>query len=275
MVPAVEYRFCRDGDWNLLVHPQTWSQGLWEEILQHLNGQVSTHHPQTKRLHYPADGTGQEFYLKIYHRSDLLGTIKDLFRTSRAVRALRQGEALLREGFHTPLPLAAGEKRTFRFIKKAFLLTLRVDGIWLPLFLQQNYFYSRPRSLKKKMAHLRQLSSEIRRLHQSGFVHDDLTPYNILVQANEANIAFFYMDHDRTRRYPSWFWFLHILQKRNLVQLNRFVLPGISLQDRMRFLRYYLGERVWGRRERRLIRWLARRKYPEKAAREREHRKPG
>jgi len=62
------------------------------------------------------------------------------------------------------------------------------------------------------------------------------------------------MDNDRTRRYPPWY--PHLLWRRNLVQLNRFMLPGISLQDRMRFLRFYLARASWTRSDRRLVRWL-------------------
>jgi hypothetical protein len=62
------------------------------------------------------------------------------------------------------------------------------------------------------------------------------------------------MDNDRTRRYPKWmaqlFWW------RNLVQLNRLRLPGITLQDRMRFLSHYLELKEWGKEERRLLSWL-------------------
>ena len=88
--PIAECRFYREGDWSFLVHPEIWSQGLWTEVLKHLGGQVRSHHPQTKRLHYPAGDSGREFYLKIYHRPDPLGTIKDLFRNSKAFLALRQ-----------------------------------------------------------------------------------------------------------------------------------------------------------------------------------------
>ncbi|MFQ5849131.1 MAG: lipopolysaccharide kinase InaA family protein [Candidatus Binatia bacterium] len=255
MGSGTEYRFYREGDWKLLVWRQTWTQGLWAEVLRHLRGQVPAHHPQTTTLCYPPDGRGQEFYLKIYHQSDLLGTIKDLFRRSKAFRALKQSEALLREGFHTPRAVAAGEKRTLRFIRKAFLLTLSVEGTSLPLFLQENCCdASDSRPLRRKREYLRQLAFEIRRLHQFGFVHGDLVPYNILVQMQGDGVNFVYVDNDRTRRYPRWF--PHALWRRNLVQLNRFFLPGISKRDRVRFFRFYLGCRRCGKKERRLLRWL-------------------
>ncbi|MGH7816739.1 MAG: hypothetical protein ACREOR_05070, partial [Candidatus Binatia bacterium] len=69
-----------------------------------------------------------------------------------------------------------------------------------------------------------------------------------------ANVDFYFMDNDRTGRYPSWsrqtFW------KRNLIQLNRMPLPGISLQDRMRFLRAYLDVQRLSAANRQFARWL-------------------
>jgi hypothetical protein len=56
------------------------------------------------------------------------------------------------------------------------------------------------------------------------------------------------MDHDRTRRYPKWL--AQSLWQRNLVQLNRFPLPGITLQDRIRFFRAYSQRPDWSSAER-------------------------
>jgi hypothetical protein len=64
------------------------------------------------------------------------------------------------------------------------------------------------------------------------------------------------MDNDRTHQYPKWF--PQVFWRRNLVQLNRIPLPGITLQDRVRFLSHYLGLKEWGSKERRLLSWLER-----------------
>ncbi|MGH7772398.1 MAG: lipopolysaccharide kinase InaA family protein [Candidatus Binatia bacterium] len=250
-----KYRFCREGEWSLWVFADRWSQGLWEEVLHQLNKQAPAHRPQTERFHYLSGENGDEFYLKIYHRSAFLGTLKDLFRDSKAFRALKQGEALSERGFHVPLTIAAGEERNFRLLKRAFLLTLGIRGVPLHLFLREHFLPPLDLGgLRRKREYLERLALETRRLHRHGFVHGDLVPSNILVQAGEGGITFFYMDNDRTRHYP--LQSPHFLMRRNLVQLNRFTLTGISLQDRMRFLRFYLGQKSWGERERRWVRWL-------------------
>lgn len=255
MFQHTKYYFTRDGDWRLWVLPDRWSPQLWAEIVARIGEQIPSEHPLTLRLSFSTGGGANDFYLKIFARSDLLGSLKDLFRNSKPLRALREGEAFSACGFHVPLAVAAGEERTLGVLKRAFLLTRGVNGSALPYFLRE--YYSPPLDpgrLKSKRKYIRQLALEVRRLHQNGFVHGDLVPYNILVRAQGDQLSFFYLDNDRTHRYPTWL--PQALWKRNLVQLNRFVLPGISLQDRMRFLRYYLGEQPWGKKQKRLARWL-------------------
>jgi len=251
------YQLCRQDGWNLLVIPESWNQGLWAEILSRLEKQAPTDHPQTLRLRFPAGENGEEFYLKIFHNSGPVEILKDFFRASKAFRALKQGNALSGRGFHVPLSLAAGEHRRLRYIDKSFLLTAMVEVTLLPFYLKEHFSDRLDTvSLKRKREYMKQIAIEIRCLHQYGFIHGDLTPYNILVQTHGERIVFYYMDNDRTRRYPPWTWLPRFLSKRNLLQLNRFVLPGISLQDRVRFLHYYLAKETWGRREHRLIHWL-------------------
>ncbi len=254
-----EYQLVHEGSWSLLVNPELWTRGLWEVILRHLNASSKdpTRHPQTIKFQFPSAIGGCDFYLKIHNLSDPFGSIKDLFRASKAFRALKVGRALCSEQFHAPTSVAAGESRTFRFVRQAFLLTIAVEGSSLPRFLQEHCSDSSDaRSLKRKRKYLTQFALEIRRLHQMGFVPGDLVPYNILVQLQGAGVNIFYLDHDRTRRYPRWF--PHGLWKRNLVQLNHFELAGISRWDRIRFLHTYLGSKTCGKKERRLIRWLDR-----------------
>ncbi len=255
MTLSSKYRLLREGRWGLIVHTERWNRQLWEEVLRQLTDQKPAAHPQTKRFYYPQGANSEEFYLKIYHRGYFPGSIKDLCRSSKAFRALKQGLALTEQGFHVPLAVAAGEERDLRLLKRAFLLTVGVEGSPLPLFLREHFAVPLAgAALREKRGSLRRLALETRRLHQEGFVHGDLVPSNILVRPEESGVSFFYMDNDRTRRYPVWL--PQSLWKRNLVQLNRFVLSGISLQDRMRFLRTYLGRDSWAERDRELMRWL-------------------
>jgi len=69
-----------------------------------------------------------------------------------------------------------------------------------------------------------------------------------------AHLEFYFMDNDRTRHYPSCL--RQPLRKRNLIQLNRMPLRGISLQDRMRFLHAYLNVGRLSGADRQFARWL-------------------
>jgi hypothetical protein len=168
---------------------------------------------------------------------------------------MRQTDALAGCNFNVPITVAAGEQRKHRLLQKAFLLTIGVKGQPLPTLLGQHSAGFTQVSLSEKRNGLKQLAVEVRRLHELGFVHGDLVPTNIFVsRVPEKGSRFFFMDNDRTRRYPRWI--PHRLWRRNLVQLNR-IPPRITLQDRVRFLRHY-WPRARGFRERRLLSWLER-----------------
>jgi hypothetical protein len=83
-------------------------------------------------------------------------------------------------------------------------------------------------------------------------VHGDLVPSNVHVGATRLH----FLDHDRTRRGPLLVWWGG---RRNLVQLGRIVVPGLTLMDRARVLVAYARRRGLGRRRRRRrAAWLVR-----------------
>lgn len=255
-----KYGGYHESDWQVYALRGVWRPDLSAKVLLLVEKQLPTRHPQTISFTFTVDGQEKKFYLKVYHRpSSGINQFKDFWRDSKAVRALKQGVALAERGFNSPIPIAAGEERRLRLLKRAFLLTLGIQGVPLQLYLyQHNKSLGAGAGLARKRVHLKGLAVEIRRLHQSGFVHGDLIPPNIFVrESGDGEIVFLFMDNDRTRHYPVWL--PHRLWRRNLVQLNRFVLAGISLQDRMRFLRYYLWRKVWTEDDRRLMKWLEKR----------------
>ena len=91
---------------------------------------------------------------------------------------------------------------------------------------------------------------EIARLHRAGFVHGDLTPFNIFF-VDDAPARFLLLDHERTRRnFPIGRYRRNL---RNLVQLGRFSLPGLSRSDRLRVIHAY-GAAMGSHDPRRMIR---------------------
>src|SRR5207253_11452675 len=104
--------------------------------------------------------------------------------------------------------------------------------------------------LGEKRALLGRLGAEVARLHRAGFVHGDLVPANIRLVGE----CFVFLDNDRTRRSRL---LVRLAGRRNLVQLGRFVVPGLTLTDRARVLAAYAAGRALSRARRlRLARWV-------------------
>jgi hypothetical protein len=158
----------------------------------------------------------------------------------RALRAFRMAEALRAAGFGAPPVLAAACRAG-----AGLLVTGDVGGEDLASAVGR-----RRAALADKRAFLRRLGAEVARLHRAGFVHGDLVPPNVHV----VDERLVFLDNDRTRRGTL---LVALTARRNLVQLGRFVVPGLTLTDRMRVLVAYGGARRFSRaRRHRLARWL-------------------
>ena len=252
-----DYDRFKDGKWSLWIRREKWNEQLWPSVMRLVAQQPFSKHPQTLPIKLPYDVGGELLFLKVFHGSSGLTALKDIFRDSKALRSMRQAVALARFNFNVPITVAAGEKREHRLLRQAFVLTIGVNGQSLPIFLKECALGASNISLSEKRHGLKQLAMEVRHLHELGFVHGDLVPTNILLcRSTGEGSRFFFIDNDRTRHYPPWV--PHALWRRNLVQLNRIPLPGITLQDRLRFLGYYLGSEKWARKERHLLAWFER-----------------
>jgi len=252
-----QYHLVSSGRWRIACMADVWTRVIEDQILALVKTQPPSRHPQTMEVCLTADNREWQCYLKVYH--PVAGSaVKDTFRHSKALRAFRQGIALAEAGFAAPVTIAAGEERHWRLLERAFLLSQKLPGKPAPHFLRDMLDRNEQQAvLRAKRTALKRIASVIRRFHQQGFVHGDLVATNILVSDGAPDGPdFYFMDNDRTRRFPSWL--PQALWKRNLIQLNRMPLPGITLQDRMRFLRAYLNRQTLTRADRRFARWLER-----------------
>lgn len=161
----------------------------------------------------------------------------------RARRALAMHRALASAGFAAPEPLLFGTRA-----RAGLLVTADAGGVELLAAVGRSGDGAPARHAKRAL--LARLGREVARLHRAGFVHGDLVPPNLRVRGDEL----VFLDNDRTRRLP-----FALGARRNLVQLGRFVVPGLSLTDRARVLGAYAAARGLGAaRRRRLARWVAR-----------------
>jgi lipopolysaccharide kinase (Kdo/WaaP) family protein len=253
-----DYQSYTEGEWKLWVLDSKWTEQLRQIVLATVESRPYSKHPQTVELDSSDERYSAGLFLKVFHGSSGPRALKELLRDSNALRSVAQAAALAKHNFNAPVTVAAGEKRKYGWLRKAFVLSAGVNGRSLTAFLEQRYALNAGiLVLSEKRDALKRLAVEVQRLHQFGFVHGDLVPTNIFVsRTSDTGTQFVFMDNDRTRHFPRWF--PQTLWRRNLVQLNRMPLPGITLQDRVRFLRQYLGSKESGPKERRLLSWLER-----------------
>ncbi len=197
-------------------------------------------HAATFLLQSPEGNPGADLFVKHFDPPTGWDRLKSWLRRSRSARVERITASLSTAGFSVSEILLRGIHRKSR---REILVTARVDGDGPILALR-----GLNGSIEAKRAMLRALGAEVGRLHRAGFIHGDLTPFNIrIVVAEPPRIAF--IDNERTRRNVIIARGRHRL--RNLVQLGRFSLPGITRTDRMRVFRAY--EATLHRRHSRLV----------------------
>ena len=189
----------------------------------HGTGRVSRH-AWTR----PLDGPDRGLWLKVYPAPD----------GRRAWRAWRMAHALATAGFAVPEGVLIARRR-----REGVPITRDVGGHALLEVVAAS------RGAAKHEL-LRALGRAVAALHMSGFVHGDLVPSNVRVREG----AFVLLDHDRTRRSRFLVWWGG---RRNLVQLGRFVVPGLTIVDRARVLFAYADRRGLSYRARHRLAWWA------------------
>lgn len=190
----------------------------------------SSRHSTVLKVHNPAFG---DLFIKRFKPQGLLIRVKDSLRGSRAFRAWEAGKMLEKHGICAPSVIAVGEKRRLGLLTESFLVTLPLNATPLPeIFLPVGNF-----RVKREM--VRKLGREIGRIHRIGIIHGDLIPGNIFVNMNEDKISICLLDNESTRKVAE----VNINDRiKNLVQLNRVILPRITATDRVRFFDAYLKE---------------------------------
>jgi hypothetical protein len=203
---------------------------------------IRSRHAVTVRLELPSEDGARGAYLKVYRSPAIGKCVKDWFRPSKAVRALRVSTRLADLGFGVARVLAAGEERVGPALRRSFLLTEELSAD--PLDRVAARLNAEPRAERRqhKRAILKTLGEEVGRLHDLGFVHGDLLVTNILI-SRDLPPRLYFIDHDRSRQACM----LARQQRRNLIQLNRIELPGVAHSDRLRAFRRYAEVRGWGR----------------------------
>jgi hypothetical protein len=170
-----------------------------------------------------------EIFIKLLDAPRGLDALKRMVRGGRVDHVARITQALNDSGFAAPPLIAFGRESASG---REIMVTPRAEAEG-PL---RTLKALRASPVDRKRAVLRALGAEIARLHRCGFVHGDLTPFNILIARAEPP-RFVLIDHERTRMAGAIA--PRRQQMRNLVQLGRFDLPRITTTDRMRVVAGY------------------------------------
>ncbi len=187
-----------------------------------------------------------EVFVKIISPPKGLVRLKRLIRGAPSDHVAAITAALRRDGFRAPAPILWGsEARSGRQV----IVTARAKGTLLPRLLREGRC-----AIGAKRSMLRALGAEIARLHRAGYIHGDLTPFNIIVEEVSPDARFIFLDHERTRK--TWLARFERPRLRNLVQLGHFDLLGVSRTDRMRVWRGYAEAQRAGRSRRQLRRLI-------------------
>ncbi|MEW6117187.1 MAG: lipopolysaccharide kinase InaA family protein [Nitrospirota bacterium] len=183
------------------------------------------------------------FVFKEYLKRGPFDGIKALIRGSRARRAWMNGRTLNQEGLPTPEIVGFGERLSFPFVKRDFLVTEFIpDALGIYTFLNEILTFPLTKEqVTLKRAVIRSFGAFIGRLHAKGFAHGDLRLDNILITGwRGKQYKFFLIDNERNRYFSKGIPDLYRMI--NLVQLNMLVLPQVTFADRIRFFRAYLTE---------------------------------
>jgi Lipopolysaccharide kinase (Kdo/WaaP) family len=239
------------GGWSFFIpgYDARFSEELREELIDSafaaIDGTMETRvrrsrHAETWFEHFDH---GLDAYFKVLDPVRGVNRARGIFKRKRAAHVAAISERLRADGIGVAEILLLGtERRGGREI----IVTARVDGFNLVRHLKRA-------TLAPRRVVLRALGAEVARLHRAGYIHGDLTPYNIYVTALEPP-QFVFIDHERTRR--------TILSRferprmRNLVQLGSLDVAGVTNTDRMRVWTGYSAQ-LSARRRRLQLRRVA------------------
>ena len=179
-----------------------------------------------------------------------------LVRQTPATRSWLWGQGFLERGLATPRPLAVLHRRKNGMLYEGYILTELVsDAQELQVYVDSLRDLEPELGREKLLRQLEQVARAIRELHRRNFSHRDLKAANLLVTAEPQPLPAMSLAAGRPATTNLWFIDLvgvrlhKRLSKRrrtqNLARLNVSFLndPLVSLSDRLRFLRVYLG---WG-----------------------------
>lgn len=240
MIEIPGFESLERGPHTVLIRPE-WKACLFDDLL----GDFDRIDPSKRRLYshgrvahfsYLPEGAPGRVFVRRATRGGLIGAVLGGLYTAveRPLQELRAAAAARSAGVGVPEPVAVRVTRVGLFYRFT-VITREVENAEDLLT-----FASAPKGRKREV--IDRVADEMRRLHESGVYHADLTMKNILMSGTSIYI----IDLDKATLVPRRDGRLDMM---NLARLNRSVVKllgtrgAVSRTDKLRFLRRYLGGR--------------------------------
>lgn len=183
-------------------------------------------------------------FWKCIEENSMFCRIRGLFRESVVRHAWETGHAFLRRGIDTPKPLVLVENRSGSTHRQYLLTEAIANSVTVFEYLAGIHLQlSAAEQRRRTLAIAQRLAHQLRRLHDCRYDHRDLKFGNILVSTDiDQPARTWLLDLDAVKQWPR----LPVQRAvQNLSRINVSSLQGAAIDNvlRLRFLRWYLGDR--------------------------------
>lgn len=138
-----------------------------------------------------------DILVKQFGNNRIFDKIRFCFIRSKAYRALKVAAKLETININTPQPVAAIEQRSFfNVLKKSYYITEYIPC----MHSLYDIINSSDQELRGKLAViLPYIAKDIRKMHDAGIIHNDLSSRNILIEKIDNHPKFYFIDLNRCR----------------------------------------------------------------------------
>jgi len=195
----------------------------------------------------PGTQENEAYIVKRYLNEHLLARLKNIIISSKAMRELKAAVAISRRGITTSTPVAVGKKCRWGLIKESYVVLEKLKECRdLNTYFLEEYPASRShQSLLEKWKIIREFGILVRSTHQEGVLQSDFSLNNFLLTKDDREgLKLYLTDFEKITIKPALSFDQRV---KCLAKLNR-VGREVSLADRLRFLKSYMGNDASGRK---------------------------
>lgn len=169
-------------------------------------------------------------FIKIYKKGNLWERTKAFFKKPKAIKELENALKVGERGIEIFPPIAVGVKSG-----ESFAIFEKLEG-WEIL---SSFISNKTREPKQRNYVIYSYGNFARLVHDAGVLQYDFNPTNVLYTISDSVVKFKLTDFEKVKFYKKLSWGKRLW---SLAKINR--IKGVSRQDRLRFLKAYIGNYV-------------------------------